>query len=647
MEFRLPHSTINSMPEIRLIIILICAASGSVQAQDYAPAARRIAATTQLATEEYRLGVSGGRVVAPPEVEEARLFLAEALRSVERLSAATAARARRELTALDSMVVATADPDSVAARGAAFVQWLSAELQLTFDDIPADAPSLERGRAIYDSTCSTCHGASGRGDGPAGVGLTPPPGNLADAQAREASSPLDFYRRITIGVAGTAMAPFEVTLSVGDRWAVARYASTLRLPPAEGSVPAALRAFGASARMSDREVLAALGPGATLARVAAVRAITAAADVSAAVFSAVRARLDSAYDLATAGRGEEARASAMDAYITFEQVERTLRVKDPRLTIQIEEAFTSLRTRAGAGATPQQLAAIRVDLARALERAERTIGDRQSTWNLFVQSFGILVREGLEAILVIGALMAFLVKSGNGNRRRDIHIGVGAAVVMSLITAVALETVFVLSPSHQEGLEGGVMLLATVTLFYVSYWLLSKVEAAKWNRFVKNKVEQALTGGSALALAGAAFLSVYREGFETVLFYKALAVSGGPGALMPVTGGIAAGSVVLAVVYVAINRFGVRLPLKPLFGITGGLLYYVAFVFAGKGIAELQEAGVLPLSPVSWAPRVPAMGIYPTAESLTAQGILAVLALAALFWMFVISPRRLGEASAT
>jgi high-affinity iron transporter len=100
------------------------------------------------------------------------------------------------------------------------------------------------------------------------------------------------------------------------------------------------------------------------------------------------------------------------------------------------------------------------------------------------------------------------------------------------------------------------------------------------------------------------------------------------------------------VVYVAINRFGVRLPLKPLFGITGGLLYYVAFVFAGKGIAELQEAGVLPLSPVSWAPRVPAMGIYPTAESLTAQGILAVLALAALFWMFVISPRRLGEASA-
>jgi high-affinity iron transporter len=334
----------------------------------------------------------------------------------------------------------------------------------------------------------------------------------------------------------------------------------------------------------------------------------------------------------------------MDAYITFEQIERKLRVKDPALTAQIEEAFTSLRTRAGAGATPAQLAAIRTDLARALERAERTITDRLSPWNLFVQSFGILIREGLEAILVIGALMAFLVKSGNQHRRRDIHIGVGAAVLMSLLTALALETVFVLSPSHQEGLEGGVMLVATVTLFYVSYWLLSKMEVAKWNRFVKGKVEDALTRGSALALASVAFLAVYREGFETVLFYKALAVSGGSGALVPVVAGVAVGAVLLAGVYLAINRFGVRLPLKPLFGITGALLYYIAFVFAGKGMADLQEAGVVALTPMPGAPRVPAMGIYPTLESLSAQGVLVLLAVLALLWTFVIEPRRLRAA---
>ncbi len=136
--------------------------------------------------------------------------------------------------------------------------------------------------------------------------------------------------------------------------------------------------------------------------------------------------------------------------------------------------------------------------------------------------------------------------------------------------------------------------MATVVLFYVSYWLLSKMEVVKWNQFVKSKVHDALTSGSALALAAAAFLAVYREGFETVLFYKALFVSGGSAVgAMPVVAGMLAGGVILVGVYVAIHRFGVRLPLKPFFGVTSAFLYYMAFVFAGKGIAELQEGALV------------------------------------------------------
>jgi high-affinity iron transporter len=177
-------------------------------------------------------------------------------------------------------------------------------------------------------------------------------------------------------------------------------------------------------------------------------------------------------------------------------------------------------------------------------------------------------------------------------------------------------------------------------LFYVSYWLLSKMEVVKWNHFVKSKVEDALTGGSALALASAAFLAVYREGFETVLFYKALFVSATASGAMPVAAGMLAGGLVLVVVYVAIDRFGVRLPLKPFFAVTSGFLYYMAFVFAGKGVAELQEGGTIGTTVAAWAPRIPALGIYPTAESLAAQGILVLLAIAALLWTFVIAPGR-------
>ena len=153
-------------------------------------------------------------------------------------------------------------------------------------------------------------------------------------------------------------------------------------------------------------------------------------------------------------------------------------------------------------------------------------------------------------------------------------------------------------------------------------------------------LQDALDSGSALALATAAFLAVYREGFETVLFYKALFVAGTAGGTMPIVGGILAGSVVLVGVYIAINRFGVRLPLKPFFAVTSAFLYYMAFVFAGKGVAELQEGGLVGTTVLSWAPRIPALGIYPTAESLGAQALLLLLALVALVWNFVLEPRR-------
>jgi high-affinity iron transporter len=326
--------------------------------------------------------------------------------------------------------------------------------------------------------------------------------------------------------------------------------------------------------------------------------------------------------------------------MTFEQVERGVRAKNPGLAAELETAFASLRTRAAGGATPAELDALRRRLEAGLENAERTLGDQPSPFNLFMQSFIIMLREGLEAILIVGALMTFLTKMGAGHRRRDIHIGVGAAVGASLATAVALETIFVLSPTHREALEGATMVVATLVLFYVSYWLLSKMEVVKWNHFVKSKVQDALDSGSALALASAAFLAVYREGFETVLFYKALFVAGTAGGTMPVVGGILAGSVVLVGVYVAINRFGVRLPLKPFFAVTSAFLYYMAFVFAGKGIAELQEGGFIGTTIVPWAPRVPALGIYPTAESLGAQALLVALAIVALVWNFVVEPRR-------
>lgn len=558
------------------------------QAPDSLVVARRVVAATSLAAKEYALGVipAGGRITLPEEVDEARLFIDQARFEVPALPRAVRAATDSELAVIRAMLDRLAPPAEVERRAAGLVRRIAAAVGGggSLDPLPARSPSLARGAAVYREQCAACHGDAGRGDGPKARTLEgPPPSDLADPAVMGSLTPMDVYRKIMIGVAGTAMPEFEGTLSEEDRWAVTAYVATLQ--------------YGGSP--------------------------------TAATFAAVRRQVDSAL----ARRSDKL---AFDAYLTFEQVETELRAKNPGLAGELEAAFAWLRGRAGT-ADAAELEAIRRRLHADLERAERVVADRPSGANLFLQSFILLVREGFEAILIIGALMVFLARAGAGERRRDVAIGAWVALAASVATWVLVELLFHITPGQREALEGFTMLLATAVLFYVSYWLLSKIEVARWNAFVKGRMEQALSTGSGLALGTVAFLAVYREGFETILFYKALltsAWSGGAGAgAGPVAGGVAVGAVALVAVYVAINQFGLRVPLKPFFAITGAMLYYMAFVFAGKGIAELQEAGLVKTSVVGWAPRIPFLGVYPTVQSLALQGLLIVLLLFAVVWL--------------
>jgi high-affinity iron transporter len=618
---------------------------------DPAPLVRRLAATAQLAAQEYRLGVVGGRVVLQPEVEEARLFLEESRRSAAALPKEVSAAATAKLDSIIALVERTQSPDSIDLHVSQLTTGIAETLGVVLDELPAETPSLARGAEVYAANCSSCHGVRGKGDGPAAVGLDPAPTDFSGMAALEDQSPLDFYRRITIGVVGTAMPSFENRLPAQDRWAAALYASLLRLPAPSGDVPPPLASFPVTGRLSDADLLEAVRATdkspANLSRIAAIRSAQpdVGSAVTAQVFDRVRSRLDSAYMLASRG-DSSARTAAFDAYMTFEQVERGVRAKNPTLAAELERDFAALRAALGSTTDARRLEEVRRQLETGLERAEVTVRDGLSPGNLALQSFIIMLREGLEAILIVGALMTFLVKMGASHRKRDINLGVGAALGASVLTAVAIETVFHLSPARQEMLEGVTMVVAAIVLFYVSYWLLSKMEVVKWNHFVKSKVSDALTSGSSLALASAAFLAVYREGFETVLFYKALFLTGGDHSSMPIAAGILGGAAVLVAVYVAISRFGVRLPLKPFFAVTSAFLYYMAFVFAGKGVAELQAGGILPTTLVSWVPRLPALGIYPTLESSLAQAVLLALLVLALIWTFLIAPQRVNAVGA-
>ena len=264
------------------------------------------------------------------------------------------------------------------------------------------------------------------------------------------------------------------------------------------------------------------------------------------------------------------------------------------------------------------------DLLRqtAQERAQASEGAVAA----FLQAFLILLREGFEAMLVVGALIAYLRRLGAEDRLKVVYGGVGFALLASLLTAWLMSSVIQLSGQGRAAVEGLSMLIAAGVLAYVSHWLFAKREAAKWQGYVKAQIERAVSGGQMFSLGFAAFLAVFREGAETVLFYQAL-LGGAPGQELPILGGFAAGAAGLAVVYGLMKVLTIRLPLGVFFAGTAVLLYSLAVIFAGNGVLELQEARWIVPTPLAWGPTIPWLGIFPTVETLAAQGLVLVLLL--------------------
>ncbi|PIE53852.1 MAG: iron permease [Dethiosulfovibrio peptidovorans] len=250
-------------------------------------------------------------------------------------------------------------------------------------------------------------------------------------------------------------------------------------------------------------------------------------------------------------------------------------------------------------------------------------------WFSFLTAFGLLVREGLEAILVIVAIVAYLIKTGNGRMVRSVYYGSIAAIGASVVLAVVLE--FFMGEASgvaRELLEGWTMFLAVAVLFYVSNWMLSKSETEAWTEYISDKVQQSIDRRSQMTLVFAAFIAVMREGAELILFYKA-AFSGGMSSTPHIVYGILAGVIVLIAVYVAFRYFSVKLPLKPFFLFTSILLFVLCVSFMGKGVVELTEADVIMGSTV-----IPSMhgfsieflNIYDRAETLIPQVMLIIAA---------------------
>jgi len=279
-------------------------------------------------------------------------------------------------------------------------------------------------------------------------------------------------------------------------------------------------------------------------------------------------------------------------------------------------------------------------LYAGLAEADAALAGGTTFWFGAANAFVIIVREGLEAVLLIGAILAWLTGSHAPRREsRRVLAGAGLGIVATFGTWLAARTILPVSGAGRELMEGVTALVAVGVLLWVSHWLFQKMYIHDWKTYLRSKVGEAVTTGSALAMAGLAFAAVYREGFETVLFYQALMFDASAAAVLA---GFLPGMALIVGLGVAVLRLGVRLPLRTLFGITNAILLYLAFVFLGKGIYNLQEAGVFAPRPIGWLPDHDVLrqlfGFYPLAETLVAQA--AFLTALAATWMFYVVRRR-------
>ncbi|MGH6658840.1 MAG: FTR1 family iron permease, partial [Sphingomicrobium sp.] len=308
----------------------------------------------------------------------------------------------------------------------------------------------------------------------------------------------------------------------------------------------------------------------------------------------------------------------------FEPVEAVLATRDGVLMRRVEEAMGGFRTAIASGESEAALRGRLVATERLLDEAETALApEAASSLSTFLGAFTILLREGLEALLVVIAMMAFLRKAERPEAVPYVHGGWIFALLAGAGTWAVATYAIGISGASRELTEGFGSLLAAIILLSVGIWMHGKSQAAEWRRYIAEKMQGALSRGSAWFLFGLAFIVVYREVFETILFYAALWT---PDNGATILAGALSGAALLGIIAWAMLRYSRTLPITQFFRYSAILIALLTVVLAGKGVGALQEAGIIPVTPADGVPRITMLGLFPTAEAIITQ----IVALAAI-----------------
>ena len=592
---------------------------------------------------DYREAVRDGKVVNAAEYQEMAEFSASVSQRLATLPDNPARQALlTDAQALRKAIGAKAAPSDVAVRARRLATGLLAAYPVPL--APASIPDPARGRALYAENCASCHGGKGEGASGAFAQLDPPPIAFADRERARDRSVFGLYQVISQGLEGTAMQSYAA-LPEEDRWGLAFYAGSLaygdvregeRIWRDDAAVRKLIPNMAALVALTPAELERQIGAEKSAAVIAYLRANPGAlATAEPATLQLARDRLRESLQAYSAGDRKRAEDLALSAYLDgFEPVEAVLATRDGDLMRQVEQAMSNFRI---AITRSQPEAALREQLMateQLLDRAETALSPEAETdVSTFLGAFTILLREGLEALLVVIAMIAFLRKAERDEALPYVHGGWIAALVAGGATWAVATYAIGISGASRELTEGFGSLLAAVILLSVGIWMHGKSQAEEWRRYIREKMQGALSRGSAWFLFGLAFVVVYREVFETILFYAALWT---PDNGVTILAGALAGVVLLAIIAWVMLRYSRTLPITQFFRYSAILIAGLTVVLAGKGVGGLQEAGIVPVTPLAGVPRITMLGLFPTVEAVSAQ----ILMLAAVLFGFRAASRR-------
>ena len=570
--------------------------------------------------KDYQMAVKDGAVISAFEFEEMNEFVATAIDYAILLEKGGAIDSadpiHGNLIELRQLIESKGTIGDVAKKADA-VKTLLLDLNLVSLS-PSNWPNMENGSMLFKEQCASCHGNFGAGDGAAGVGLTPPPTNFRDKSIMQGVAPFQAFNTIRLGIPGTGMRAFN-ELNDTEIWDLAFYIEGLQHLDKRNSKPTIELSLEELATLSDEELLS-LYPAID---VAAQRSNPIKSELGSteAPIELAKRLLQESLDAYKNNQVSEATSLALNAYLQgVEPIEPQIMASDNALFQELETNMMRIRSDIKSGADIAIIEGAIADATKSLDKASDLLGtgERGMAMTSFIAA-SILIREGLEAFLIILAILGILKSLDAPRAIKWVHGGWLTAVGAGIIGWFFADSIMTWSAASRELMEGLIALFAVVVLLYLGFWLHGKTEASKWKEFVETRIKSLLSSNNMIGLGAFSFIVVFREAFESVLFLSSLTSDGLSSSKLGVFIGLIASAIVIFIFAWAMLRWFKRMPISKVFLYSSLIILALAFVLTGQGVHAIQEGGYLDIHSLPINLRFGALGIYPTYETALSQ----------------------------